>query len=303
MEFGKITAEDLELVNFTLPPDGTFTRSTLNGRTGAENARFYIGCGKWGRDEWKGLIYPKDTKSANFLDEYAKQFNSIELNASFYNVPTVKAVESWKQKVAENARPGFKFVPKFPRSITHFKKLKGAEKPTELFIKNIEGLGSYLGPCFLQLGDTFAPNDFSALEGYLRSLPKDIQVFVELRNRLWFAEQELRERLFTLLAELKMGAVLTDTNGRRDLLHMELTTPEAFIRFEGNGSKMLSLDEKRIQEWALRLKSWIEKGLTTVYFFLHQEDEADTPALADVTVKTFNRELGAGLPNLTFISN
>lgn len=215
----------------------------------------------------------------------------------------MKAVESWKQKVSDNARSEFKFVPKFPKSITHFKKLKGAEELTESFIKNIGGLGSYLGPCFLQLSDIFSPKDLGVLEGYLRSLPKDIGVFVELRNRLWFAEQELRELLFTLLAELKMGAVLTDTNGRRDLLHMELTIPEAFIRFEGNGSKMLSLDEKRFQEWAVRLKSWIEKGLTTIYFFLHQEDEADTPALADVTVKTFNRELGAGLSNLIFISN
>jgi uncharacterized protein YecE (DUF72 family) len=303
MEFGKVTAEDLEFVNFSLPADGTFTRATLSGITGAEKARFYVGCGKWGRDEWKGLIYPEDTKPANFLDEYAKQFNSIELNASFYNIPTVKAVESWKTKVTENASPGFKFVPKFPKSITHFKKLKGAEEPTELFVKNLAGLGDYLGPCFLQLSDTFAPKDFGVLEAYLKSLPKEIQVFVELRNRAWFAELDIRKRLFELLAELKMGAVLTDTNGRRDLLHMELTVTEAFIRFEGNGSKMLSLDEKRIQEWAVRLKSWLENGLTTVYFFLHQEDEADTPALADVTVKTFNRELGAGLPSLTFISN
>jgi uncharacterized protein YecE (DUF72 family) len=213
-----------------------------------------------------------------------------------------QAVENWRSRVANNAAPGFKFVPKFSRSITHFKKLKNATEPTDLFLKNLAGLGDYLGPCFLQLNDTFAPKDFSVLEEYLRYLPTGTPVFVELRNSLWFSQPDVKRSLFELLTELKMGAVITDTDGRRDLLHMELTTPEAFIRFEGNGKAMLALDEKRIQEWAMRLKSWIETGLTTVYFFVHQLDEADTPALADVTVKTFNRELGAGLQNLTFIS-
>jgi uncharacterized protein YecE (DUF72 family) len=302
MDFGKVTSADLELVDFTLPPDGAYTGATLSGKSEIEKPSFYVGCGKWGRDEWKGLIYPADTKSANFLDEYAKQFNSIELNASFYNIPTLKAIESWSGKVFNSAQPGFKFVPKFPRSISHIKKLKNASEQTDLFLTNLAGLGAYLGPGFLQLSDTFTPKDFSVLEEYLKYLSGNVQVFVELRNRLWYSEPKVRDSLFELLTALKIGAVMTDTNGRRDLLHMELTTPEAFIRFEGNGNKMHALDEKRIQEWASRLKSWLERGLKTVYFFLHQQDEADTPALADVTVKTFNRELGAGLHNVTFIS-
>jgi hypothetical protein len=88
MEFGKLTITDLEHVDFTLPPDGAFTSAVLSGDPGAGKPQFFVGCGKWGREEWKGLIYPENTKTVNFLDEYAKQFNSIELNASFYKVPS-----------------------------------------------------------------------------------------------------------------------------------------------------------------------------------------------------------------------
>jgi len=302
MEFGKITTADLKLVDHQLPADAASTTTLLLQSSKASETRYFVGCAKWGRDEWKGLIYPAKTKAANFLDEYAKQFNSIELNASFYKVPTEASVETWRQKVEANAVDGFTFVPKFPKSISHFKKLQHAEEITDRFINTISALGTHLGPCFLQLSDAFAPKDFGILENYLRSLPADLRVFVELRNSGWFTDMKIRAEVVKLFTSLNVGWVITDTSGRRDLLHMELTTAEAFIRFEGNGKEMIASDTKRIEQWVKRIESWVEQGLNSVYFFLHQVDEADTPRLASIAVEELNRRLGAALQQIRFIS-
>jgi len=300
MDFGKVAASELAQVNHHLPDDAPETAQVLAGAVGSEPLLYYVGCAKWGREEWKGLIYPEDTKVANFLDAYAKQFNAIELNASFYKVPTEAAVESWRKKAASNAPEGFTFVPKFPRSISHIRKLKNAEEMTERFIHSIKGLGAHLGPCFLQLSEAFAPKDFDVLRAYLESLTGTLEVFVELRNEAWFNDQGMRLMVFEFFKSLNIGWVITDTSGRRDLLHLELTRPEAFIRFEGNGKSMLESDGKRIAEWVRRIKQWKEQGLQKVYFFLHQEDEADTPALAALAIEEMNKGLQAGLNPLQF---
>jgi uncharacterized protein YecE (DUF72 family) len=302
MDFGKVATADLKLVDHTLPADAVSTSAMLMKSKKTDRSAYFVGCAKWGRDEWKGLIYPPETKTADFLNEYAKQFNAIELNASFYKVPTQASVESWRLKVEANAMGEFAFVPKFPKSISHFKKLQNAEEITERFVHAVAGLGRYLGPCFLQLSDAFAPKDFVILENYLRSLPAELRLFVELRNSGWFADTDTRASVVKLFSELNVGWVITDTSGRRDLLHMEFSTPEAFIRFEGNGKDMILSDTKRIEEWVTRIKSWVEQGLKTVYFFLHQLDEADTPKLASITVDELNKQLDAGLQPIRFIS-
>jgi len=302
MEFGKVATSDLGRIDHHLPGDAPSTATVLAKAASAGPVSYYVGCAKWGREEWKGLIYPEDTKVADFLDAYAKLFNAIELNASFYKVPTDSSVSGWRKKVEMNAINGFTFVPKFPKSISHFKKLKNAEEMTERFIRSVEGLGEHLGPCFLQLSDAFAPKDFDVLKAYLEYLPAHLDVYVELRNASWFSDMTAREQVYSLFSSRNIGWVITDTSGRRDLLHMELTRPEAFIRFEGNGKAMLAADEKRIADWVRRIKAWNKQGLQKVYFFLHQADEADTPALASITIERMNNELQAGLIPIQFVS-
>lgn len=301
MEFGKVADELVKQVDFTLPPDGAQTALTLKGKKNAD-PRFYIGCAKWGRKEWVGMIYPPKTKEANFLDEYAKHFNSIEMNAIFYSMPKQDQVMKWKEKAAGNAGNGFVFCPKFPQIISHLKRLKNAEEATDQYISGISEFGELLGPCFLQMGDNFGPNNMKVLESYLKSLPEDFKVFVELRHPEWFADPAIRMDLFKMLADLNKGAVITDASGRRDCLHMELTIPEIFIRFVGNGQGHGDSDFKRIDEWVVRIKSWLDRGLEKVYFFLHQHDERDTPVLANYTIKEFNKHLDSAVPEIEFIT-
>lgn len=302
MDFGKVAASALAGIDFTLPGDGKQTAQTLKGLKAVTAPDFYIGCAKWGRKEWVNMIYPPKTKEADFLDQYVKHFNSIELNAVFYSIPNAELIRRWRIKAEENSDNSFIFCPKFSRSISHIKRLKDAEIPTDLYLSSISEFGKFLGPCFLQLGDNFGPKNFELLEHYLVHLPEDLEVFVELRHEEWFSDREVRSRLFEMLARLGKGAVITDASGRRDCVHMELSIPETFIRFVGNGQDFAASDFARIDEWVARIRTWLDKGLKKVYFFLHQHDEKDTPVLADYTIRQFNKYLGGQLAEINFIN-
>ncbi|RZK25480.1 MAG: DUF72 domain-containing protein, partial [Flavobacterium sp.] len=303
MDFGKVAGNELRLVDFTLPSDGEQTKKTLFEVKPTKTAEFYVGCAKWGRKEWVNMIYPTKTKEANFLDEYVKHFNSIELNAVFYSIPNADLIRKWRTKAEQNAIKGFKFCPKFSRTISHIKRLKDAEVPTDLYLSSIHEFGEFLGPCFLQLGDNYSPANFVVMENYLQNLPVDLDLFVEVRHEAWFSDVTIRKQFFEMLARLNKGAAITDASGRRDCVHMEVTIPEVFIRFVGNGAEHQESDFSRIDEWVVRLKTWLDNGLQKVYFFLHQHDEKDTPILANYTIKEFNKHLKSSIPEIRFLDS
>lgn len=287
MEFGRVTPEELPLIDFTLPPNPALTIQTLTSAKNDQPLRVHVGCAKWGRKEWVGQIYPPKTKDANFLDEYVKHFDSIELNATFYNLYPASTIAKWKEKADLN--PNFKFCPKFSQSISHIRRLKNAEEITTTFYEGILAFGDKLGPLFLQLSDNFTPKSFPELKAYLEQLPKDIPVFIELRHKEWFANDEVRQQVFNLFHELNLGAVITDASGRRDCVHMNLPTPHAFIRYVGNGD---ASDDSRLDEWVYRIKQWRDMGLKSVWFFMHQHDERHSPEKAHYFIKKLNYELG-----------
>lgn len=292
MDFGRLPDNEFPLVDFTLPADPARTTEVLKSAIKPVKPDLYVGCAKWGRKEWVGMIYPPKTKEANFLDEYAKHFNSIELNAVFYNMPKKEQVNTWREK-AEAAGKEFKFFPKFTRSISHLKRLKDADEVTSQYLENITEFGNTLGPAFLQLSDNFGPKNFEILKNYLEKLPHDYDVFVEVRHPEWYSDSGARNDFFNLLRATGKGSVITDASGRRDCVHMELSTPDAFIRFVGNG--LHPTDFSRIDEWVERLKEWTDAGLKRISFFLHQHDEKDTPILADYTILKLNEALGTNL--------
>jgi uncharacterized protein YecE (DUF72 family) len=297
MEFGRVTPEELLAVDFTLPPDTLLTKNTLAAYKGKNQLQVYVGCAKWGRKEWVGQIYPPKTKDANFLDEYVKHFNCIELNATFYNIYGPEIISKWKEKA--NSNPDFKFCPKFSQNISHIRRLKNAEEITTQYYKGIMAFGDKLGPLFLQLGDNYTPKSLPDLKQYLKALPTDVPVFLELRHKYWFAVAEIRNELFSLLKELNIGAVITDATGRRDVVHMELPTPHAFIRFVGNG--LHPTDYKRIDDWVERIKNWQQTGLQSLWFFMHQHDEQYSPKLADYVAEKLNNALSINLKRPIFL--
>jgi len=297
MEFGRVTPGELLEVDFTLPADAALTIQTLKAALNDKPLEVHVGCAKWGRKEWLGKIYPLKTKEANFLDEYIKHFDCIELNATFYNVYGPDTIKKWKDKA--ESHPGFKFCPKFSQSITHIRRLKNADDITTSYYEGILAFGDKLGPLFLQLSDNYTPKSFPELKIYLESLPTDIPVFVELRHKDWFAIPENRDQVFELFRQLNIGAVITDASGRRDVVHMTLPTPHAFIRFVGNS--LHKTDYTRVDEWVARIQQWQTQGLQSVWFFMHQHDERYSPELADYVVEQLNIKLGTQLVRPQFI--
>ena len=295
MEFGRVPDEEISSVDFRLPPDHPLTNQTL-AKSSAATCATYTGCAKWGRKDWIGTIYPKGTPEEDFLELYGQQFNAIELNATFYKLPSRKQTESWSARVGDN----FRFCPKFSDKISHLKRLKEVEPLTERFLEGISGFGKKLGAPFLMLHPQMAPKSIDTLETFLKSLPADLKIFVEVRHVKWYEEESLR-LLTQLLATYNQGLAITDAAGRRDCVHMALTSNEAFIRFVGNG--LHPTDYTRVDEWIQRLDEWIKKGLSKIYFFMHQHEEIHSPQLCRYFIQQLNKKTGAQLHDPVFIED
>lgn len=299
MDFGSIPESEIAKVDFTLGEDSAFTKETLKGAKRLKNPAVYIGCAKWGRKEWLGMIYPEKTKEADFLGEYVKHFNSIELNATHYKMPAADGIRKWAEKAG---RPDFKFCPKVPQSISHFGNLAptpNVERQTKEFIIAVSAFEHNLGAVFLQVSDKFSPARKENLAAYLRGIPKDLPFFLEVRHPDWFGDKATRKELLGVMRDNNIGAVITDTAGRRDLVHMELTIPKTFIRFVGNN--LHPTDYPRVEQWAQRIKKWLDKGLQEVYFFMHHTDEKYSPALCDYAIEQFNKYCGTGISRVQFL--
>ncbi|MES2776334.1 MAG: DUF72 domain-containing protein [Bacteroidota bacterium] len=295
MEFGRVPESELDSVDFSLPKEPAFNKKVLKGKKAA-SPKVYVGCAKWGRTEWVGKIYPPKTKEKDFLGHYVDHYNSIELNATHYKIYGAPGITSW----VENAKgKDFKFCPKMYQGITHRGSLKGKDFITNEFFRGIVAFGECLGPIFVQVGESFSPKRKEELFDYLRSLPSDLQFFLEVRHPDWFGKEAIREELFAKLKELNIGAVITDTAGRRDCAHMYLTIPKVFIRYTGNS--LHPTDFTRIDEWIKRMKYWLGKGLEELYFFMHMHDEATSPELTVYLVDKMNAALGLDLIRPKFV--
>ncbi|MCX7637106.1 MAG: DUF72 domain-containing protein [Cyclobacteriaceae bacterium] len=296
MEFGRVPSEQLDTIDFTLPPDRPETGNVLRQQKNHHNHfQIYVGCAKWGRPDWVGKIYPKGTKAGEFLEHYARKFKCIELNATFYRMPTRRQTSTWKSKVPDD----FKFCPKFTDQITHLRRLKDVQQLTDRFLDGISGFGNNLGPVFLMPHPAMGPNSAETIMAFVESLPRDLELFIELRHPQWFADPNSFAKLSSFLQQMNVGMVITDAAGRRDCLHMRLTTPYAFIRFVGNS--LHASDYQRCMDWVHRIANWKEAGIRSVYFFMHQHNELHSPELCRFLIPEINKKLGTDIPVPEFV--
>lgn len=282
MQFGKVA--DPGKVDFRLPPDAPETRIVLSSHPSDAPFEVYVGCAKWNRAELKGF-YPRGTKDE--LAYYATQFNSIELNATFYGMPSWQQVATWAAKTPD----GFRFFPKLTNTISHFKRLIDVKEPIDNFCNAISNFEDRLGMAFLQLHDNFKPKDFGRLEKALEEFPKGIPLGVEVRNAEWFTKEN-QDRLCDLLQKNGMANIIVDTAGRRDMLHMRLTSGVAFVRYVGANHPS---DTDRLEDWIARIATWRSEGLQQLYFFVHQNIEIESPLLASHFIRRINETFGLSL--------
>ena len=152
----------------------------------------------------------------------------------------------------------------------------------------------------MQVSDSFSPKRKNELFDFLQSLPTDMQFFLEVRHPEWFSNETIKKELFSFLKEINMGAVITDTSGRRDCCHMHITIPKVFIRYVGNS--LHPTDYSRVDAWINRMKYWMDNGMKEIYFFMHMHDEAFSPELTVYLVDRMNALCGLNLQKPTFIS-
>lgn len=277
MKFGQV--EDPSQIDFTLPQDHSRTKEILKqNKKGLENIS--IGCAKWNKTDLKGF-YPKGTKDE--LTYYATQFNSIELNATFYGMPTSEQVLTWKEKTP----PNFKFFPKITNTVSHFRRLLNIDDVVTQFATAVLNFDEKLGMVFLQLHDNFKPKDYERLEQFINKWPKEVPLAIELRNTEWFTDEEILDKTCTLFEDHNITNIIVDTAGRRDMLHMRLTTPNAFIRYVGANAES---DYERLDDWLKHLTAWKKEGLQNLYFFVHQNIEKASPLLSAYFIENLNKE-------------
>jgi uncharacterized protein YecE (DUF72 family) len=288
MKFGK--AHSLEGIDFSLPPDDPLTARVLGGQPAPGGFQAYLGCPMWGNKAWAGILFPPKTPARDYLSWYSRSFNTIELNTTHYRSPSPELVASWREQAAE----GFRFCPKIPQVISHYRKLAGAHEETLRFAESIRHFSSKLGCSFVQMHDSFAPDLAGNLYEFLRGWPQDLPLAVEFRHEGWFSGQRLRPEAWELLREFGAGAVITDVAGRRDVLHASLSSPVAVIRFVGNG--LHPSDYRRADDWVARLGDWKARGLEKVYFFVHQPDDTAAPEIGAYVAARMNEALGTSLP-------
>ena len=275
MKFGQV--EDPSQINFTLPKDHSNTKEILKqNKKGLENIS--IGCAKWNKTDLKGF-YPKGTKDE--LAYYSTQFNSIELNATFYGMPSSEQVLTWKEKTPEN----FKFFPKITNTVSHFRRLLNIDDVVTQFATAVLNFDDKLGMVFLQLHDNFKPKDYERLEQFVNKWPKEVPLAIELRNTEWFTDEEILDKTCDLFEQNNITNIIVDTAGRRDMLHMRLTTPNAFIRYVGANHES---DYARLEDWLDRLTTWKKEGLQNLYFFVHQNIEKASPLLSAYFIEKMN---------------
>ena len=283
MKFGRV--DNPENIDFTLPSDHIDTVRVLHSVKDDNIPEIYVGCAKWNRSDLKGF-YPRGTKDE--LRYYSRQFNSIELNATFYRIFPAEQFATWYDKTPD----GFKFFPKLNQEISHWKRLNETRSVVENYLYNASNLHEKLGTIFLQMHSNFAPKDFDRVVNFVESWPKQIPLAIEFRHTDWYNDAVVCDQLYSLLEENNISNIILDTAGRRDLMHMRLTNATAFIRYVGANHKS---DYSRLDDWVERLGEWKEQGIKEIDFFIHQNIEKESPLLSSYFIKQINERLGYNL--------
>lgn len=283
MQFGKVP--NPENIDFTLPKDHLQTQKVFHSKY-VGKTQFSIGCAKWNRQDLKDF-YPRGTKDE--LTYYSSQFNSIELNATYYKIYPEEQFEKWHDKTPSH----FKFYPKIPQEISHYHQLhEQCYTLVEAYLNNVISLKDKLGAIFLQMNEHFAPTEFNLLQDFVTTWPKQIPLAVELRHTDWFNNLAISNKLYQLYSENNISNIITDTAGRRDLVHMCLTNSNVFIRFVGANHPS---DFDRLDEWVNRIENWVNRGIKSIAFFVHQNIEIESVLLSAYFIKQLNQRLNLEL--------
>jgi uncharacterized protein YecE (DUF72 family) len=228
-------------------------------------ARIRIGCSGWTYRDWKGPFYPPKLKDADRLAFYAGRFDTTEINASFYRLPSEVAVAAWRR----SAPPGFLFAWKVSRFITHNKKLRDCADPIDLVFGRMAPLGPLLGPALIQLPPMLKRDD-ARLADFLDQLPPGRRA-VEFRRPEWYSPAVLQ-----LLADRNVALCVSDHHHAP--APWEATADFVYVRGHGpTGRYHGRYPPRQLEDWAQRIGDWAAGG-RDVFCYFDNDIKAAAPA-------------------------
>jgi len=223
--------------------------------------RYYIGTSGWHYDDWRGRFYPEKLAKAGWLAFYARHFNTLELNNSFYRLPSEEAFARWHA----SSPSGFIFAVKVSRFITHIKRIKDCDEALNNIMSRSTLLKEKLGPLLYQLPPGLHRDD-DLLTAFLEKLPVELNHVIEFRHESW-----LTEEVFDILRRCRAGFCVFDMPKLTS--PMLATTDFAYIRFHGSAGLYSSCySDEELTDWAGRIIN-IAKDLKSVYIYFNNDVE------------------------------
>jgi uncharacterized protein YecE (DUF72 family) len=233
-----------------------------NRGEGGTSAKYYVGCSGWHYEHWRGLYYPEGLAKSRWLSFYARQFATVELNNSFYHLPSEKAFTAWRESTPE----GFIFAVKVSRFITHIKRLRNLGSAVENFLSRTRLLGEKLGPLLYQLPPSMKRND-ALLQRFLSSLPPQYQHAIEFRHESW-----IDDAVFDILRRHNVGLCVFDMPGFS--CPLVATSDFAYVRFHGSqGLYSSRYSEEELSEWAQKI-AVLGQNVKASYIYFNNDAEA-----------------------------
>lgn len=234
--------------------------------------RIYLGTQGWSYKDWVGPFYPPASRPGDYLSFYARSFNAVELDTTFYATPPASRVDLWLKATPDD----FLFTAKLPRSITHDRHLQDSREEVAEFLRVMALLGPKLGAILVQMPPDFTIDERPALEAFLKLLPEEPRFALELRHRSW-----LEESTFDLLR--RHGVAWTMVDHSYMPTQVELTTDFTYVRWLGDRRKIERVHAVQIDRTA-DLDRWVDALETTasrverLYGFVNNHYSGHSPA-------------------------
>lgn len=224
-------------------------------------AKTFIGTSGWHYKHWQGTFYPQDIKQKDYFNYYKDRFQTVELNNSFYKLPSTKTYQNWK----DQAPSGFVFSVKGSRFLTHTKKLKPPIKENiNRFMERVEVLKSKLGPILFQMPPAFKKNT-ERLQAFLDQLPKVHRYAFEFRNHDWYSDD-----IYETLKKYHAAFCIYELGGHQS--PQEITANFVYLRLHGPADKYQgSYSDDTLNRWAKRFHQWKENGKDVYCYFDNDE--------------------------------
>jgi uncharacterized protein YecE (DUF72 family) len=225
-------------------------------------AAVWFGTSGFGYKEWRPMFYPEGLSDKQFLSYYASRLNSVEIDYTFYRMPSAQTIASWKDSTPEH----FKFTLKASQQITHRQRLKIPSEALDYFVNVVPGLGGRLGMVLFQL-PPFFKCDLSRLETFLSVLPRGLKSVFEFRHDSWFVPE-----VYDLLSRHSTGLCIHDADDHTT--PMKTTASFTYVRLRRS-----EYSESQKREWQERIRGWARDGIE-VFAYIKHEDNPNAPLIA-----------------------